>query len=132
MSTVTSFWRSRYRDPVIALAVFAALAIFPLFADPLGSTLDFAIYAVAYVIFALGLNIVVGFAGLLDLGYVAFFAIGAYAVGWFASDHFSAINGGKGLHVGVDTAQLPEAAGIHVNFLILIVVAAIVASIAGA
>ena len=38
---------------------------------------------------ALGLNIVVGFAGLLDLGYVAFFAIGAYTVGWFASGHFA-------------------------------------------
>ena len=38
---------------------------------------------------ALGLNIVVGFAGLLDLGYVAFFAIGAYTVGWFGSSFFS-------------------------------------------
>ena len=37
---------------------------------------------------ALGLNIVVGFAGLLDLGYVAFFAIGAYTVGWFGSGFF--------------------------------------------
>ena len=38
---------------------------------------------------ALGLNIVVGFAGLLDLGYVAFFAIGAYTMGWFGSSFFS-------------------------------------------
>ena len=38
---------------------------------------------------ALGLNIVVGFAGLLDLGYVAFFAIGAYTVGWLGSGFFS-------------------------------------------
>ena len=37
---------------------------------------------------ALGLNIVVGFAGLLDLGYVAFYALGAYALGWFGSDFF--------------------------------------------
>ena len=42
----------------------------------------------AYVVFALGLNIVVGFAGLLDLGYVAFFALGAYTLGWFGSDFF--------------------------------------------
>ena len=48
---------------------------------------------------ALGLNIVVGFAGLLDLGYVAFYAFGAYTMGWFASDHFAAINGEKGIHV---------------------------------
>ena len=37
---------------------------------------------------ALGLNVVVGFAGLLDLGYVAFYAFGAYCVGWFGSDFF--------------------------------------------
>jgi hypothetical protein len=43
---------------------------------------------IVYVMLALGLNVVVGFAGLLDLGYVAFFALGAYAVGWFASDKF--------------------------------------------
>ena len=43
-----------------------------------------ATIALAYVVMALGLNIVVGFAGLLDLGYVAFYAIGAYTIGWFA------------------------------------------------
>ena len=37
---------------------------------------------------ALGLNIVVGFAGLLDLGYVAFYALGAYTAGWFGSGFF--------------------------------------------
>ena len=48
---------------------------------------------------ALGLNIIVGFAGLLDLGYVAFFAIGAYVMGYFGSlFHFTA-NGGKGIHI---------------------------------
>lgn len=44
-----------------------------------------------YVILALGLNIVVGFAGLLDLGYVAFFAIGSYAWGIFGSTQFSLV-----------------------------------------
>ena len=46
-----------------------------------------------YVILALGLNIVVGFAGLLDLGYVAFFAIGAYVWGIFGSHQFTNITG---------------------------------------
>ncbi len=50
------------------------------------------IIALAYVVMALGLNVVVGFAGLLDLGYVAFYALGAYAVGWFGSDFLSAEN----------------------------------------
>jgi ABC-type branched-subunit amino acid transport system permease subunit len=46
-----------------------------------------------YVILALGLNIVVGFAGLLDLGYVAFFAIGSYAWGMIGSTQFTFITG---------------------------------------
>ena len=47
-----------------------------------------ATVALVYVVMALGLNIVVGFAGLLDLGYVAFFAIGAYTMGWLGSSLF--------------------------------------------
>lgn len=46
-----------------------------------------------YVILALGLNIVVGFAGLLDLGYVAFFAIGAYSWGMIGSTQFTTLTG---------------------------------------
>ncbi len=45
-------------------------------------------FALLYVMLALGLNIVVGFAGLLDLGYVAFFAVGAYLYALLASPHF--------------------------------------------
>jgi branched-chain amino acid transport system permease protein len=45
-------------------------------------------YAILYVLLALGLNIVVGFAGLLDLGYVAFYAVGAYTYALLASPHF--------------------------------------------
>ena len=57
--------------------------------DILGLKLDIVIVIAVYVMLALGLNIVVGFAGLLDLGYVAFYAIGAYTIGWFASDLFT-------------------------------------------
>ncbi len=45
-------------------------------------------FALLYVLLALGLNIVVGYAGLLDLGYVAFFAVGAYCYALLASPHF--------------------------------------------
>ena len=45
-------------------------------------------FALLYVLLALGLNIVVGFAGLLDLGYIAFYAVGAYAYALLASPHF--------------------------------------------
>jgi len=48
-------------------------------------TIDAVANAMAFAILALGLNIVVGYAGLLDLGYAAFFAIGAYTYGIFSS-----------------------------------------------
>jgi branched-chain amino acid transport system permease protein len=86
--------------------------------------------ALAYVVMALGLNIVVGFAGLLDLGYVAFFAIGAYTAGYFGSGFFSNVNDQKGIHflVGGVAANLP---GIHFNFMIILVLAVIATAIAG-
>src|SRR4051812_35909661 len=114
----------------LALALLIVVALVPLFVDPLSDILDFGIFALAYIMFALGLNIVVGFAGLLDLGYVAFYAIGAYSIGWFASDHFSKAGGGKGIHVGVSgfTSSL---LGIHLNFLLIILAAMLLAALAG-
>ena len=50
------------------------------------------IIIMVYILLALGLNIVVGFAGLLDLGFVAFYALGAYVVGWLASPHFNQVS----------------------------------------
>jgi branched-chain amino acid transport system permease protein len=93
--------------------------------------MDDCILALIFVAMALGLNLIVGFAGLLDLGYVAFYAFGATAVGWWASDHFTGVGGDKGIHVGVSSfvEQLP---GIHLNFLLLIIGAMIVCAIAGA
>ncbi|TRZ85180.1 MAG: branched-chain amino acid ABC transporter permease [Streptomycetaceae bacterium] len=66
--------------------------------------------SLVYVICALGLNIVVGYAGLLDLGYVAFWAIGGYCAGWFMSEFFYQIN----VHFFGSVAR--TAPGIHVNF----------------
>ncbi|OGB24758.1 MAG: ABC transporter ATP-binding protein [Burkholderiales bacterium RIFCSPLOWO2_02_FULL_57_36] len=48
-------------------------------------------FALLYIMLALGLNIVVGFAGLLDLGYIAFYALGAYMVGLLASPQFAVV-----------------------------------------
>jgi branched-chain amino acid transport system permease protein len=67
----------------VAIIALAALA-FPLVHGNEGN-IDAAANALAFATLALGLNIVVGFAGLLDLGYAAFFAIGAYTYGIFAS-----------------------------------------------
>jgi branched-chain amino acid transport system permease protein len=84
-------WR---RDPRVARLALVALALLlaalPFLVDASGGRtwvriLDFALL---YVMLALGLNIVVGFAGLLDLGYVAFYAVGAYLYALLASPHF--------------------------------------------
>jgi branched-chain amino acid transport system permease protein len=92
---------------------------------------DAMITTLAFVIMALGLNIVVGFAGLLDLGYVAFYAIGAFVAGWFMSAHFATVNGEAGIHFIVSdiTLNLP---GIHVNFIVVLVVAAAFTALWGA
>ena len=76
---------------IIWMAVAMALLALPLLTDViLGHgwvrILDFALL---YVLLALGLNIVVGYAGLLDLGYVAFFAVGAYCYALLASPQFN-------------------------------------------
>src|SRR5437588_12220697 len=83
----------------IGLAVLLLFVLLPYAFQPASKTIDHWVTALALVVMALGLNIVVGFAGLLDLGYVAFYAIGAYTAGWFASDFYAAVNGGKGIHI---------------------------------
>jgi branched-chain amino acid transport system permease protein len=67
-----------------------ALCILPLLLQSMGNFwVRIADTALLYVLLAIGLNIVVGYAGLLDLGFVAFFAIGAYMYGLLASPHLS-------------------------------------------
>ena len=72
------------RQQALTLLVLVAAVVFPLVHDN-DADIDSAANAAAYATLALGLNIVVGFAGLLDLGYAAFFAIGAYAYGILTS-----------------------------------------------
>jgi branched-chain amino acid transport system permease protein len=73
----------QFRPYLLVVILMAALA-FP-YLDGNEGDIDAAANALAYAMLALGLNIVVGFAGLLDLGYAAFFAIGAYTYGALAS-----------------------------------------------
>jgi branched-chain amino acid transport system permease protein len=80
--------RIRDRDQAIYMILLIAAVVLP-WADYFvtGSTADIAkaSHAGTWVLLAIGLNVVVGFAGLLDLGYAAFFAIGAYTYAFFAS-----------------------------------------------
>jgi branched-chain amino acid transport system permease protein len=122
---------NRHRDLVIAVVLLGGAAVLPFFFTEGAPFMDDAVTALAYVVMALGLNIVVGFAGLLDLGYVAFFAIGAYTMGWLGSGFADKVNDGQGIHVGV-SEFLDQLPGIHLNFLLVAVGAVIVTAIAGA
>lgn len=75
-----SFVPEAWRKPLGLWLLFFAVLAFPLIHDD-DADIDALANAAAYATLALGLNIVVGFAGLLDLGYAAFFAIGAYTYG---------------------------------------------------
>lgn len=81
---------ARQRPSVAAVVTLVVAAVYPLIHPALDQVLGTQtmlpmMQIALFVILALGLNIVVGFAGLLDLGYVAFFAIGAYTVGFLTS-----------------------------------------------
>ena len=71
-----------------ALLAMALLVMMPLIGASNVYYLEIATQVGIFAALALGLNIVVGLAGLLDLGYVAFFAAGAYVAGWLASQQF--------------------------------------------
>jgi branched-chain amino acid transport system permease protein len=115
---------------VFAAAGIGFAAILPLFFAEGSSAMENLVLAAAYVVMALGLNIVVGFAGLLDLGYVAFFAIGAHVAAHFGSAFWADAADGAGiaLFVGEPAASMP---GIHFNFLIIFVLAIVATTIAG-
>jgi len=96
MSLFDSLRHDRRAAIVATLLLGVLLAVLPfVVGSGLGNSwlriLDFALI---YIMLALGLNIVVGFAGLLDLGYIAFYAVGAYLYALLASPHF-------GLHLPV-------------------------------
>jgi len=81
------------RHPAVAkiavVAIAAALAAVPFVLADIGTAwVRITNLAILYVLLSLGLNIVVGFAGLLDLGYIAFYAVGAYTYALLASPHF--------------------------------------------
>jgi branched-chain amino acid transport system permease protein len=112
----------------IVLFILAAvgLLVVPLVLQGFGNAwVRIADMALLYVLLALGLNIVVGYAGLLDLGYVAFFAIGAYMYALLASPHLTetfpafAAMFPNGLHTPI-WVIIPAAAGLAGFFGVLL------------
>jgi branched-chain amino acid transport system permease protein len=125
----------------IKLAVLViALLIFPFLAAPFGNAwVRIADVALLYIMLALGLNIVVGFAGLLDLGYVAFFAIGAYLAGILSSPQLVATIESLQIDYPALATWVTEfvgpaiaTQGIHLSVWLIVPLAALVAGIAGA
>jgi branched-chain amino acid transport system permease protein len=125
-------WRSLPRQAHwgVGVAALVLLIVLPYGFTAGGAFIDNATRALAYVVMALGLNIVVGFAGLLDLGYVAFYALGAFTIGWFGSSFYAQVNHGKGIHVLI-SFPLTTQPGIHLNFLLILLAAVIVTAVAG-
>jgi branched-chain amino acid transport system permease protein len=123
-------WR-RFAVPTVVLALVVAYPFYltELFALPIFKSfpsMDTMVAIAIFAIMAVGLNMVVGYAGLLDLGYVAFYAIGAYTAAWLASPHFSQVD----IDVG-SIGRIPGIAGIHLSIWLVIVIAACVTAVAG-
>jgi branched-chain amino acid transport system permease protein len=126
----------RVRRPALpATAIFLAV-LYPYYREYLPDiplfgpfpTVDTAVTMTIFIMMAIGLNIVVGYAGLLDLGYVAFYAVGAYTAAWFASPHFGDSVGS--VHVG-SVGVNPDAAGFHISIWFVVFLAAIFTAIIG-
>jgi branched-chain amino acid transport system permease protein len=115
-------WWSR---ALVAVLILIGIVL-PLFFTQDSGFMNATIIAVAFAVMSLGLNVVVGFAGLLDLGYVAFYALGAYSLGWFGSDFFFQAH----VHVGVSGVAATEI-GVHLNFVLILICAAAICAVAG-
>jgi branched-chain amino acid transport system permease protein len=121
---------ARNQNMLLAALFLTIAALLPFFLSEGGNVMNNMVLGAAYTVMALGLNIIVGYAGLLDLGYVAFFAIGAYTVGYFGSGFWDKAGGGEGIHflVGEPASNLP---GIHMNFFVILILAIAATTVAG-
>jgi branched-chain amino acid transport system permease protein len=133
--------QNKPRQAYSSMAVLLiGLLIFPFIAAQYGNSWVRIIdIALLYIMLALGLNIVVGFAGLLDLGYIAFFAVGAYLTGLLASPQFAAllesiVNYNPAFGNALVAMMGPDIVqnGIHLSVWIIVPLAAMVAGFFGA
>ncbi|NVD98231.1 ABC transporter ATP-binding protein [Massilia sp. BJB1822] len=120
--------------------VLALMIIFPFAAAPFGNSwVRIVDLALLYIMLALGLNIVVGFAGLLDLGYIAFYAVGAYMTGLLASPQFATLleslinmHPAFGEALAVMLGEEIRTSGIHLSVWFIVPLAAALAGLFGA
>ena len=105
------------KSGVLLAGLVIVLLLLPFITDALlgRGWVRIADFAMLYIMLALGLNIVVGYAGLLDLGYIAFFAVGAYCYALTGSPHLAL----------AFPALFPD--GLHLSFWIVLPMAALIA-----
>jgi branched-chain amino acid transport system permease protein len=139
LSALGAKWRTLPR-PVQsfspAIVLLAVAATYPLYLSSLPSgnvpiiysfpSVRSAVTILVFTTMAVGLNVVVGYCGLLDLGYVAFYAIGAYTAGWLASGQFQQVHFQFG-SVGV----AHTANGIHISIWLVLALAALLTACGG-
>jgi len=133
---------------VLPLAVLGLVTAFPYYTtDPVRAQKMFTIpilgawpstqtaaVMLIYVMMALGLNVVVGYAGLLDLGYVAFYAVGAYTAASFTSQQFAGAKADgspvRTFHLGAIGID-PHLGGIHITPWLLLLVGGLLTAVIG-
>jgi branched-chain amino acid transport system permease protein len=126
---------ARARSWALPLVVIALGVLYPWYVESLHDlpvvgtfipALGSMVVMIVFTMMAVGLNVVVGYAGLLDLGYVAFYAAGAYTAAWFASQHFEQWT----FHLGsVGISQ--ELPGIHLSIWLVLAIAGIFTAVTG-
>ncbi len=125
----------RVRVLALPLALIALAVLYPNYAESLQDVVligDFVpsvgsmVVMIVFTMMAIGLNMVVGYAGLLDLGYVAFYAAGAYTVAWFASQQFENVS----FHFGAVGIR-PDLPGIHLSIWLILVIAGLFTLVVG-
>ena len=135
MTAVQDRWRSYGPGALIAAALIVLGFLYPKYVESLADlpllgdfvpALSSMVIMIVFTMMAVGLNIVVGYAGLLDLGYVAFYAVGAYTSAWFASQQFEEVTFHFG-SVGI-SKQVP---GIHLSIWIVLLIAGALTAFAG-
>jgi branched-chain amino acid transport system permease protein len=128
-------WLQDRAGLLFTLAVVLVAVLYPSYVESLQEAALIGAYMpgtgsmvvmIVFTMMAIGLNIVVGYAGLLDLGYVAFYAAGAYVAAWFASLQFEQITFHFG-SVGI-RKDLP---GIHISIWLVLLLAGLFTLVVG-
>ena len=135
MTTVQDRLRSYGPGAFLAAALIVLGFLYPKYVESLADlsligefipSLSSMVIMIVFTMMAVGLNIVVGYAGLLDLGYVAFYAVGAYTAAWFASQQFDQWT----FHFG-SVGISKETPGIHLSIWLVLIMAGALTALAG-